>query len=249
MDVRVPTPDGGIVGYQAEPQTEVSGPEPYPGVVVVHDAFGITMDARNITDRFATAGYLALAPDLYSRGGRIRCIRTVFRELLAGRGRAFDDLDAARRALAGRPDCSGRVGVVGFCMGGGFALVAAAGPGRGGPTTGDTGEKGRFAAAAPYYGQLPADLSVLDGACPIVASFGRRDPTLRGAAGKLTTKLTEQGIPHDVMEYPDAGHSFANQLPLGPLNQVAKFAGFGYDHEASEHAWRRVQAFFAEHLG
>lgn len=233
MDVRIPTGDGTISGYLARPQVEVSGQAPWPAVVVLHDAFGVTQDARDITDRFATAGYLALAPDLFSRGGWVRCIRTVFRELVAARGRAFDDIDAARRILAADAGCTGGVGVVGFCMGGGFALAAAS---------------AGFDVSAPYYGQLPADLSVLDGACPIVASFGGRDPSLKGASDTLKVALNERRITHDVKEYPEAGHGFANELPLGPFNKLAKFAGFGYDHDASENAWRRVQSFFSQQL-
>ncbi|WP_020501105.1 dienelactone hydrolase family protein [Sciscionella marina] len=228
MDITVPTISGDqISGYLAEPLRAGN----HPGVVVIHDAIGLSDDTKAITERFASAGYLALAPNLYSRGG-IRCIKTVFRAMLSGQGPAFDDIDAARGLLADRPDCTGKVGVVGFCMGGGFALVAAA--------------KG-FDASAPYYGQLPKDLSVLDEACPIVASFGKKDRTLPGAADKLETKLTERNIPHDVMEYPNAGHSFANRI-AGPLNVLAKFTGFGYCHEESEHAWRRVLSFFAEHM-
>lgn len=232
MQTSIPVADGAIDGYLAVPQPEGAGQPPWPGVVVVHDVFGLTEDTREHSERFAAAGMLALAPNLYSRSG-VRCVKSVFRALYAGTGRAFDDLSAARETLAGRADCTGKVGVVGFCLGGGFALVAAS--------------QG-FDASAPYYGQLPTDLSVLDEACPIVASFGRRDPSLRGAAATLSSTLTERGVPHDVKEYPDAGHSFANRLPLGPLNVLAKVAGFGHDREAQEDAWRRVRKFFAEHL-
>lgn len=233
METTVDVADGSIDGYLAEPQREVAGPGPWPGVVVVHDVFGLTRDTRLITERFATAGFVALAPDLYSRGGLVRCVRSVFRAMLAGEGRAFDDLEATRRTLAERDDCNGHVGIVGFCLGGGFALVAA---------------RGEFDASAPYYGQLPADRSVLADACPVVASFGGKDPTLKGAAEELEGELTARGVPHDVKEYPQARHSFANQLPLGPFNLVARISGFGYDHEASEDSWRRVLAFFGEHL-
>jgi len=232
MDVAIPTADGTIGGYLTEPE-HVTGP--WPGVVVLHDVMGVHADVKRITDRFAAEGYLAIAPNLYSRGGFVRCIRTVFRQLLAGSGQAHDDVDAARALLTGRADCTGKVGVVGFCMGGGFALLAA------------TRE---FDASAPYYGQLPDPLSILDGACPVVASFGATDrlPGMRGATAKLASTLAGYDVPHDVKEYPGAGHSFANRIAPGPLNTLAKVARFGYHHEASEDAWRRVLAFFATHL-
>jgi carboxymethylenebutenolidase len=224
--------DSEIKAYLSAPDPVVNAAPPWPGVVVIHDAFGLGDDVKSITDRFATAGHLAIAPDLYSRGGAARCIKAVFTQMRAGHGRAFDDVEAARAELSGRADCTGKVGVVGFCMGGGFALVAAT--------------KG-FDAAAPYYGMPPADMSILDDSCPVVASFGKRDRTLPGVAGKLEAEYTERGIPHDVKEYPNAGHSFANRM-AGPFNVMAKFVGFNYDHESSEDAYRRVQTFFHEHL-
>lgn len=234
METTITTPDGTIDGYLAVPQPEVAGPAPWPGVVLAHDAAGMSDDIRGIADRFATAGYVALVPNLYARGGFARCVRSVFRELLAGRGRAHDDIDAARVALTERADCTGKVGIGGFCMGGGFALLAA---------TRD------FDASAPYYGGLPADMSILDGACPVVASFGARDrlPGMKGAAGRLDAVLTDYGVPHDVKEYPAAGHSFANRL-AGPLNVLLRVGGLAYHHESAEDAWRRVLAFFATHL-
>lgn len=229
MQVRI----GDIPGYLARPQPQVAGDPPWPGVVVVHDALGLSDDIRTIADRFATAGYLAIVPDLYGRGGAMRCVRSVFAQLQAGHGQAHDDIDAARRLLTDRDDCTGKVGVAGFCMGGGFALLAAA---------------REFDASAPYYGFLPADESLLDGACPIVASYGAKDRALSGTAAKLDRLLTERGIPHDVKEYPDAGHSFANRIMTGPFNRMARIAGLHYHHESAEDAWRRVLAFFAEHL-
>lgn len=234
MQTTITTQDGTIDGYLAVPQPEVSGAAPWPGVVIAHDALGMSDDVRAIADRFATAGYLAVVPNLYSRGGFARCVRGVFRELMAGKGRAHDDLDAARVALAEREDCTGKVGIAGFCMGGGFALL---------------GATREFDASAPYYGEVPADASVLDGACPVVASFGARDrlPHMKGAAARLDQVLTEYDVPHDVKEYPQAGHSFANRM-AGPLNALLRVGGMSYHHESAEDAWRRVLAFFAAHL-
>lgn len=229
---QIPTESGEIAGYLSVPTKAVSGSGPWPGVVLVHDALGLSDDIREVADRFATAGYVAIAPDMYARGGFRRCVRSVFRDLISGHGRAVDDVAAARDFLNGRDDCTGKVGVAGFCMGGGFALLAAS---RG------------FDAAAPYYGMLPSDPSVLDGACPIVASFGAKDPGLKGAATKLEGLLNERDVKHDIKEYPKAGHSFANRIG-GPFNALLQVVGFGYHHESTEDAWRRVLGFFSEHL-
>lgn len=90
------------------------GQGPWPGVVVVHDAVGYVPDNKLISERIARAGYVVLTPNMYARGGRARCITRVFRELLTKRGRALDDILAARDHLLAMPECSGRVGIVGF---------------------------------------------------------------------------------------------------------------------------------------
>lgn len=218
-------------GHLAVPADTTGGP--VPGVVVLHEAFGLTPDVVAAADRLAGRGYLALAPDLFSWGATARCLVTAFAGVLTGRGRTVEDVDAARRHLLARPDCTGRVGVIGFCLGGGFALLAAA---RG------------YDAAAPNYGQLPRDpAEVLRGACPIVASYGGRDVALRGAAGRLSATLTGLGVPHDVKEYPDAGHSFMNHH-TGWLAQLERVPGVGYRGDDAADAWRRIDAFFDEHL-
>ncbi len=210
------------------------GDGPWPAVVVVHEVFGLTDDVRQQADRLAAAGYLALAPDLYTAGGAVRCLKSVFGALSRGSGPAVDDLEAVRAWLAARDDCTGKVGVIGFCLGGGFALLLAS---RG------------FDAAAPNYGPLPKDpAQVLAGACPVVASYGARDPGLRGAAAELEEVLTGLGVAHDVREYPDAGHSFLNRHGLGPLTWLERVAGFGYHEPSAEDAWGRVLRWFDTHL-
>jgi carboxymethylenebutenolidase len=79
----------------------------------------------------------------------------------------------------------------------------------------------------------------------IVASFGRRDPLGVGAPARLRKVVDEKGIAADVKVYPDAGHSFANKLPGQSLLRIT---GFGYNDAATEDAYRRVFAFFNEHL-
>jgi carboxymethylenebutenolidase len=226
--IQLDTPAGPIDALLSTPQ----GRGPWPGVVVIHDAIGYGPDKESTNDAVAEAGYLALTPNLYARGGRRRCITRVFRDLLTQRGRALDDILAARDHLQAMADCTGTVGIAGFCMGGGFALLMA--------------PKG-FAASAPFYGTpLPRHLAeVLDGACPIVASFGARDPMGIGAPTRLRRVVEHKNIPHDIKTYSHAGHSFANKLPAQPLIRVA---GFGYNENATADAWARVFAFFGEHL-
>jgi carboxymethylenebutenolidase len=234
--VDIPTIEGaspGLTGVLARPQ----GAGPWPGVVLVHEAFGINEVMRRQAERLADAGYLALMPDLFTNGGARKCLTETFRALTAGEGKAFADIESARQALIARDDCTAAVGVIGFCMGGGFALVAAS--------------KG-FAAASANYGRLPKDLdAALAGACPIVGSYGGRDRSLKGAAARLDGSLERLGVPHDVKEYPTAGHAFLNDEESGP--PILRFAlkriiGAGPDPEAAADAWRRIDAFFAEHL-
>jgi carboxymethylenebutenolidase len=229
MTIVLETAGGPVEALFAAP---TAGEGPWPGVVIVHDIFGLTSDVQNISRRVADAGYVVITPNLYSRGGPIRCIPKVFRELLMQHGQALEDIQAAKIFLEGKDECSGPIGIIGFCMGGQFALVMA--------------PKG-FTASAPFYGvPLPRNLDkVLHGACPVVASFGSRDPLGIGATNKLRRTLDNRGIINDVKVYPGVGHSFANHLPAQPLMRVT---GFGYDENATEDAWRRVFKFFAEHL-
>ncbi|BDZ47142.1 dienelactone hydrolase family protein [Naasia aerilata] len=216
-----------------------SGEGPWPGVVMVHEAFGLNDTMRRQVERMAAAGFLVLMPDLFVEGGPRKCLRSTFRDILRGEGRSFDDVETARRFLVAREDCTGRIGVLGFCMGGGFALMAAKGKG--------------FGAVSANYGVLPRDIdATLAGACPIVASYGRRDLTLRGSAKKLEAALTRLDVPHDVVEYPTAGHSFLDDTDedtpafLRPLLRVV--LGAGPDPAATADAWRRIDGFFRKHL-
>jgi carboxymethylenebutenolidase len=227
-DISFETPNGPLKAVLEIP----SGQGPWPGVVVIHDAFGLRSPHRDIIRRIADNGYLAVGPNLFSRGGMIRCMRSVFGDFQKREGPAFEDISIVRERLTERPDCTGAIGIAGFCLGGGFALVAST--------------KG-FGASAPFYPPPIARQydAIVDGACPVVASFGQRDPLNRGSGKKLEEVLTHKGIPNDVKTYPNAGHSFADYAPLQPISRIM---GFGQNDAAAEDAWQRVFTFFGEHL-
>ena len=231
-DSAVPGISRGLTGLVARP----AGEGPWPGVVVIFEIFGADDVMRRQLERVAAAGYLAVMPDLFSQGGALRCLVATFRSLSSGQGRAYQDIEAARRWLLDSPDCTGKTGILGFCMGGGFALMNA--------------NRG-FDAASANYGQLPKDLpAALDGACPVVGSYGGKDRSLKGAAATLEAALRQAGVAHDVKEYPDASHLFLNDAEVGPpgMRQLMRVSGMGPEPASAADAWARIEAFFGAHL-
>lgn len=223
-------------GYLAMPAgQDGNAQERHPGVVVVHDVFGMTPDLRRQADRLAAGGYIALAPDLWHGKAWPRCIRSAFRQITAGSGPFFDEIDAAARWLAGLDSCTGKIGVIGFCIGGGFALMSAPRPG--------------FSAASVNYGApIPKDAeAVLAGACPVIASYAGKDRISRTDLPRLEQALTDLDVPHDVKVYEGATHAFLNEHGGAP-GVLAKVLGMRYSPDASADAWRRILAFFADHL-
>jgi carboxymethylenebutenolidase len=226
------TAAGEVGAYLAVP----AGEPPWPGVVVLHELYGLDADIRAHADRFAGRGYLALAPDLFSFGRpKARCVLAAFRALSKRSGPAFDAIEAARDALARRADATGRVGVIGFCLGGGFALLAA--------------PRGWFAASSVNYGVVPKDAAeVLRGACPIVASYGAKDRFMRGAAQRLDAALAANGVDRDVKEYAEASHSLLNRHTGTVPMLVDRVSGIGYHEPSAQDALLRIDAFFDRYV-
>lgn len=231
-DIRV----HGRHAYLATPVVTADRAGPWPGVVIVHDVLGLGDDMREQADWFAAAGYVAVVPDLFAGKSPVRCLKGVFAQLQAQQGPVFEQIDGVRTWLGALDDCTGTVGVVGYCMGGGFALLLAG--------------RGDFVAASVNYGMVPDNVDdVLGGACPLVASFGGKDRSLKGAADTVRRAAEAAGIVHDVKEYPQARHAFINRITsASPLTPMLKVAGVGYDHPAAADAKRRILAFFETHL-
>lgn len=231
-DVSIRAERGDMPAYVAAP----AGVGPWPGVVVIHDALGLSDDTRGHADWFASEGFLAVAPNLFYWGSRGSCLWSLIRGW-----RPLGDLDVTRGWLAARDDCTGQIGVIGFCMGGGFALMLA--------------PDHDFAAASVNYGALDDTTArALPRACPIVASYGARDrwPGVRKVPARLEPILTAAGIDHDIKVYPDAGHGFLNQHDLSELTfadkLIAKLAAAAYHDASAKDARRRILAFFREQL-
>ena len=212
-----------------------AGVAPFPGVVVIHDIFGDSPDLRRHCMRFANAGYAAIGPDLY-RGGRPGCVVRALASMATGRGLAYEVIDAARAYLAARDDVDAdRLGVVGFCMGGGFALIAAADQ--------------SFAVAAPFYGAVPSKASRLRGVCPTIAQYGEQDTVYLSHARRLARHLEELGVDHEVHIYDGVGHSFMNEH-AGRFARLARHTPIHafYDPGTEAKAWSALLDFFRKHL-
>ena len=207
--------------YQALP----IGDGLFPGIVVIHEIFGLNDNIRDIAGRFARQGYAALAVDLFSGVNRVTCLMQIFYGLLIRpiKNAHIDDLKAALDAFRKQPEVDPeRTGVVGFCMGGSYALQLAS-------------VGGDLRAASVFYGQNPRPLDAVARACPIVGSYPGKDFTAR-AARQLQGKLEEFEIPHDIKIYPGARHSFFN-------DQGPAFAPV-----AAHDAWQRMLSFFEKYL-
>ncbi|MHB8613178.1 MAG: dienelactone hydrolase family protein [Candidatus Dormibacteraceae bacterium] len=208
-------------GYLAAPD----GPGPHPAVVVIHEAYGLTENMKNITHRLAEARYVALAVDLFSHRNRAVCMARYMGGMLLGsvNRHGIDDLKAALTYLARDHTVDAkRMGAIGFCMGGGFAIAWAC-------------TDSRLKAIAPFYGANPRPLEVVSRLCPVVGSYPENDFTAN-AGRALDKALDQHNIVHDIKIYSGAQHSFFNDT------------GRSYNKAAAEDSWTRVLKFFGERL-
>jgi carboxymethylenebutenolidase len=201
------------------------GTGPHPGVVVIHEAAGLTENIKETCRRLADEGYVALAVDLLSGRNRAICMARYMSGMLLGSVNRYgiDDLRASLTLLAKQPEVdASRMGAIGFCMGGSFAIAWAC-------------TDSRLKVIAPFYGTNPRPLEVVRRLCPVVGSYPENDFTGR-AAKSLEAELDRSGIAHDIKVYPDTRHSFFNP------------EGSAYNKRAADDSWRRVIQFFGDQL-
>ena len=233
QQVRIAVGGGAAIdGYFAAPDGAGSA----PGVVVLHELWGLNDDIRAVSDRIASEGSAVVAPDLYSHGNKAICLTRVMSELRhLGDGQVATDIVRTRSWLADRDGVDAdRIGIIGFCMGGGFALAAAA--------------RGGFAGVSTNYGAVPKK-ERLAGVCPVVGSYGALDRTFAKQGERLERYLEELGVPHDVKIYEGTGHSFMT-AGGGPslLQKLPSPLHPGYSAAEAEDAWQRVYRFFDQHV-
>ena len=210
-------------GYLALPPT--AG----PSVIVIQEWWGLNDHIKDIAQRFAREGYVAIAPDLYSRLGykvtKDPAEAAKLMESLSSQA-ALRDLNATTKFLKAQPFVDGlRIGVVGFCMGGTFALTMAC-------------HNSDIKAAVPFYGKVPPIETFRYQLCPILYHYGAKD----GWVTKQEVERLQQGLqqyskPGTVHIYPEAGHAFFNDTRPEAYRPIdAKLA------------WDRTLQFFKEHL-
>jgi carboxymethylenebutenolidase len=229
-ETMVQYPSGQVMtvrAFVAAPQTK----EKRPAVIVVQEWWGLTDHIKDIAKRYAAEGYVAIAPDLYSRlGNALTTDPTEAGKLMntLKQEDGLNDLNATVTYLQSVPEVNAaRIGVTGFCMGGSYALML--------PCVNPV-----IKAAAPFYGQVPnPDTPLQKLACPILYIYGEDDGWITKAdVQRLAAALKKYNKQGEIKTYPGAPHAF--------FRDVDKSV---YRPEAAKDAWARAKAFFKQHLG
>jgi carboxymethylenebutenolidase len=212
-------PASDLFGYLARPATSGSR----PGIIVNHEIFGLTDHIRDVARRLAKVGYVALAVDLASRAGGTDKAPNPMGALTQGSpDDRIADLNAGIDHLKGQEDVNGKIGVVGFCFGGGMTLsLAAANP--------------TLLAAVAYYGPTPQPPSIMSGTkAAVLAHYGADDKMVNGGIEALEAAM--QGKTFEKHVYEGAGHAFNND------------SGGAYNEKAAVEAWTTTLGWFARYL-
>lgn len=197
-----------------------------PGILVIHENRGLNPHIEDIARRIALANFVAFAPDaLFPLGGYPGTedeARRLFREL--DRPKTQADFVAAAGFLRERPECTGRIGAVGFCYGGGMVNYLAT-------RLGDN-----LAAGVPFYGSAPNLEDVPNIRCPLLVQSAENDPRINASWPDYEAALQAAGVDYQRHLYPGTQHGFNNDTTPR------------YDEAAARLAWERTIAFFNQHV-
>jgi carboxymethylenebutenolidase len=231
--VQLNTPDGKMETFEARPKDG----GPYPGIVVLMEAFGLNDHIKKVTERIAREGYVAVAPDLYHRESERVVPYSDLQRAIGIMNRLQDpkvmqDVGAAIAHLKSQGNVkAGSIGVTGFCMGGRFTYLSVA-----------HHNKDVKAAVAFYGGAIPmGNPSPLartgEIGCPIYLFFGGKDPLIPADhVSQIKTELTNKQKNFEIKLYPEATHGFfCDERP-------------SYDADSAKDAWEKTRSFFAQHL-
>jgi len=213
-------PTSTMLGYFAQPAAVGK----YPGVIVNHEIFGLTDHIRDVARRLAKIGYLALAVDLVSRaGGTDKPGVNISGALTQGKVEdRVADLDAGVTFLEAQPNYNGKLGVIGFCFGGGMTLSFAA-------------ANDKVLAAVPYYGPTPQPASTMSATkAAILAQYGGTDARVNGGIPDLEAALAGKTFEKKI--YDGAGHAFNNDT------------GGAYNEAAAVQAWTATTDWLRKYL-
>src|SRR6266545_6616093 len=216
-----------------------ANPGRYPGVVVIMEAFGLVEHMKDVARRFAAEGYIAIAPDMYTREGSPdpsnmdQVIKTMFS---VSDSQAMADLDGAALYLKNRPDSTGKVGAIGFCSGGRYTLMFGC---KSTNLNAAVDSADGFIIQDQHTPQRPVSpidmVSTLS--CPLLALFGEEDPNPSPThAARLQEELDKHGKTYEFRMYRNAGHAFfADYRP-------------SYRAAAAQDMWHRVLGFYEQYL-
>jgi carboxymethylenebutenolidase len=225
--VTVPSPqgNGNIKGYLVRPANAAG--KRLPAILVVHENRGLNPHIEDVARRIALENFMALAPDgLTSVGGYPGDDEKggqLFRQV--DRMKMAEDLFATAMWLKARPDCTGKVGVTGFCFGGGIANALAVRMGS------------DLAAAVPFYGSAPPLADVPKIKAAVLVHHGEQDTRLVEGWPAYDEAMKAAGVTHEGYVYPGAGHGFNNDATPARYNKAA-----------ADLAWKRTIAWFNKYV-
>lgn len=225
QEVSYPGKAGNLKAYIAHP----AGEGARPVVIVVQEWWGLNENIKNIARRFATEGYFAIAPDLYSRqGNQVASDPNTVAQLMGGLKTAdgIEDLNSTISWIRAQKDTkSSKIGITGYCMGGTYATLLPC-------------ESKEIAAAAPFYGEIPSDDKLKNLNCPMFYAYGANDGWIqRPDVERLASDLKKFGKKGEAKIYEGCDHGF--------FNDTRKDV---YAPDAARDAWQHTLRLFAENL-